>query len=59
LFPEIVKDPAEFLVKVKLHGMAVPDASYAVNVPTNVPAGALLAMVELLILIVIYLPNRQ
>jgi hypothetical protein len=56
LFPEIAKDPAEFLVRVKLHGMAVPDALYAVNTPTTVPAGALLDMVELLMLIVIFSP---
>jgi hypothetical protein len=53
LFPEITKNPAEFFVNVKLHGVTVPDASCAVNTPTTVPAGALLVMVKLLILMVI------
>ena len=53
LLPEIAKNPAEFFVKMKLHGMAVPDVSCAVNTPTTAPAGALLFMIELLILTVI------
>ena len=56
LFPEISKKPAEFLVNAKLHGMTAPVASYAVKMPTTVPDDALLDIVELLMLIVIYLP---
>jgi len=55
LLPEIAKKPAEFFVKVKLHGSTVPDASQAVNTPTTVPGGALLFTSKLLILIVMRL----
>jgi hypothetical protein len=53
LFPEIAKKPAGFLVRLKLHGIVVPVASYAFSRPTTVPAGALLFILKLLILIVI------
>ena len=57
LFPEIAKNPAELFVKENSLGMTAPDASYAVNTPTTVPAGALLFTVKLLILIVIRLSS--
>ena len=59
LFPEMAKNPAEFFVNVKLHGMMVPDSSRAVNTPTTVLAGALLFTVKLLMLMVIYLSGWQ
>ena len=59
LFPEIAKNPAEFFVNVKLHGMAVPDASCAVNRPTMVPEGALIFTVKLLILMVMQPSDPQ
>ena len=49
----MAKKPAEFLVNVKLQGITLLDASYAVNTPMTVPAGTLLFTVKLLILIVI------
>ena len=52
----MAKNPAEFFVSVKLHGMAVPDASSAVNTPTTLPEGAALLIEELLMLIVIEYP---
>jgi hypothetical protein len=55
LFPETAKNPAEFFVNVKLLGMTLPDASYAVNTPMTAPAGALLFIVRLLKLMVIEL----
>jgi len=55
----MAKNPADFFVNMKLHGMTVPDASYAVNMPTTVPEGALLFTVKLLMLIVIQLSGRR
>jgi hypothetical protein len=59
LFPEIAKDPEELLVNMKSHGMTVPDASLTFKTPIMVPESALLFTVELLILIVIELSDRQ
>ena len=55
MFPEIAKNPAEFLVNVKLLGVTLPDGSYAVNTPMTALAGALLFIVELLKVMVIEL----
>ena len=52
-FPEIPKNPPEFFVNVKLHGMTLPEASYPVKTPITVPIDSLLLIVELLILMVI------
>ena len=46
--PEMAKNPAEFFVKMKLHGITVPDESIAVSAPIAVPYNALLLIDRLL-----------
>ena len=45
----------ELAETVNVHGIATPSLFFAVNAPTIVPAGALSATVELLMVIVMYL----